>query len=45
LELIGVPDLQSIVVDNAWNENAEESAQSLASGKTRLIDMTEWFLA
>jgi FMN-dependent NADH-azoreductase len=45
LELIGVQSLRSVVVDNAWNESAEESAQSLANGKARLIDMTEWFLA
>jgi hypothetical protein len=42
---IGVQDLRSVVVDNAWNESAEESARSLANGKARLIDMTEWFLA
>jgi FMN-dependent NADH-azoreductase len=45
LEFIGVQNLRSVVVDNAWNESAEESARSLANGKARLIDMTEWFLA
>lgn len=45
LEFIGVQDLRSVVVDNAWNESAEESARSLANGRARLIDMTEWFLA
>jgi FMN-dependent NADH-azoreductase len=45
LEFIGVQNLRSVVVDNAWNESAEESARSLANGRARLIDMTEWFLA
>jgi FMN-dependent NADH-azoreductase len=45
LEFIGVQELRSVVVDNAWNESAEESARSLANGKARLIGMTAWFLA
>lgn len=45
LNFIGVQHLRSVVVDNAWNESAEQSAQSLADGKASLIGMTEWFLA
>jgi FMN-dependent NADH-azoreductase len=44
LEFIGVHDLRSAVVDDAWNESAEESARSIANASARLIDMTEWFL-
>jgi FMN-dependent NADH-azoreductase len=44
LRLIGVQDLRSIIVDNAWNHDARESKRSLADGKAQLIDLVEWFL-
>ncbi len=44
LHQIGVQNLQSIIVDNAWNQDALESERSLADGKTRLIALVEWFL-
>lgn len=45
LELIGVQDLRSFVVDNAWNLNAQESERSIAEGKRRLLELEEWFLS
>ena len=44
LRLIGVQDLRSIIVDNAWNHNARESERSLADGQAQLIELVEWFL-
>ena len=44
LRLIGVQHLRSVIVDNAWNQDAQESERSLADGKARLIELAEWFL-
>lgn len=44
LRLVGVHDLRSIVVDNAWNLDARESERSLADGEAQLIQLVEWFL-
>ncbi|HLX04493.1 MAG TPA: NAD(P)H-dependent oxidoreductase [Candidatus Binatus sp.] len=33
LRMIGVQEIRSVVVDNAWNRNDAESAASLAAGK------------
>ena len=44
LRQIGVQDLQSVIVDNAWNQDALESEQSLEDGKERLIALVGWFL-
>ena len=44
LELIGVRDLRSVIVDNAWNRDRHESEVSLAKGKATLQGLVEWFL-
>jgi FMN-dependent NADH-azoreductase len=44
LRLIGVQDLRSIIVDNAWNLDARESERSLAVGQAQLIQLVDWFL-
>jgi Flavodoxin-like fold len=45
LRLVGVRDLRSVVVDNAWNRDRRESEVSLAKGKASLERLVEWFLA
>src|SRR6267378_3448521 len=45
LRLIGVRDLRSVIVDNAWNRDRRESEVSLASGKAALEKLVDWFLA
>jgi FMN-dependent NADH-azoreductase len=45
LRLIGVRDLRSVIVDNAWNRDRQESEASLASGKAALEILVDWFLA
>jgi FMN-dependent NADH-azoreductase len=45
LRLIGVRDLRSVMVDNAWNLDRQESETSLASGKAALETLVDWFLA
>jgi hypothetical protein len=45
LRLIGVRDLRSVIVDNAWNRDRQESEVSLASGKATLERLVDWFLA
>jgi FMN-dependent NADH-azoreductase len=45
LRLIGVRDLRSVIVDNAWNRDRRESEVSLAKGKASLERLVEWFLA
>ncbi|HTU06803.1 MAG TPA: hypothetical protein VMG13_14720, partial [Trebonia sp.] len=42
--LIGVDDLRSVIVDNAWNQNRQEPEESLARGKSSLMELVEWFL-
>ncbi|MGC1254983.1 MAG: NAD(P)H-dependent oxidoreductase, partial [Candidatus Acidiferrales bacterium] len=44
LQLIGVRDLRSVIVDNAWNRDRQESEVSLAKGKATLELQVEWFL-
>jgi FMN-dependent NADH-azoreductase len=44
LQLVGVRDLRSVIVDNAWNRDRRESEVSLANGKATLERMVEWFL-
>jgi FMN-dependent NADH-azoreductase len=45
LRLIGVRDLRSVIVDNAWNRDRQESEVSLAKGKAALERLVEWFLS
>jgi FMN-dependent NADH-azoreductase len=44
LQLVGVRDLRSVIVDNAWNRDRQESEVSLARGKASLEQLAEWFL-
>jgi FMN-dependent NADH-azoreductase len=44
LRLIGVRDLRSVIVDNAWNRDRRESEVRLAKGKATLARLVEWFL-
>jgi FMN-dependent NADH-azoreductase len=44
LRLIGVRDLRSVIVDNAWNRDRQESEVSLAKGKSTLQRLVAWFL-
>jgi FMN-dependent NADH-azoreductase len=44
LQLVGVRDLRSVTVDNAWNRDRRESELSLAKGKAALEQLVEWFL-
>ena len=44
LRLVGVRDLRSVIVDNAWNRDRRESEMSLAKGKANLEQLVEWFL-
>jgi hypothetical protein len=44
LQLIGVRNLRSVIVDNAWNRDRHESEVSLAKGKATLKGLVEWFL-
>jgi FMN-dependent NADH-azoreductase len=44
LRLIGARDLRTVIVDNAWNRNRQESEVSLAKGKATLEQLVEWFL-
>jgi FMN-dependent NADH-azoreductase len=44
LRLVGVRDLRSVIVDNAWNQNRQQSEISLRNGKAALKHLVEWFL-
>jgi FMN-dependent NADH-azoreductase len=44
LQLVGVRDLRSVIVDNAWNRDRQESEVSLANGKATLEQLVGWFL-
>ena len=44
LQLVGVRDLRSVIVDNAWNRDRQESEVSLAKGKATLEQLVKWFL-
>jgi len=45
LHLVGVRDVRSVIVDNAWNRDRQESEVSLAKGKAALEQLVEWFLS
>ena len=44
LQLVGVRDLRSVIVDNAWNHDQRQSELSLAEGEAALKQLVEWFL-
>jgi FMN-dependent NADH-azoreductase len=44
LRFVGVRELRSVIVDNAWNRDRQESEASLARGKATLQRLVEWFL-
>jgi FMN-dependent NADH-azoreductase len=44
LQLVGVRDLRSVIVDNAWNRDRKESEVSLAEAKATREGLVEWFL-
>ena len=45
LQFVGVRDLRSGIVDNAWNRDRQEIRKwSLAKGKATLERLVEWFL-
>ena len=44
LQLVGVRELRSVIVDNAWNRDRQESEVSLEKGKAILEQLTEWLL-
>ena len=44
LHFIGVRDLRSVIVDNAWNRDRQDPEMSLAKGKATLEKLVEWFL-
>jgi FMN-dependent NADH-azoreductase len=43
LQLVGVRDLRSVIVDNAWNQDRQESEMGLAKGKAALERLVDWF--
>ena len=43
LRLIGVRDLRSVIVDNAWNRDRQGSEVSLENGKATLERPVQWF--
>jgi FMN-dependent NADH-azoreductase len=44
LRLVGVRDLRSVIVDNAWNQDRQQSEIGLTNGKAALKQLVEWFL-
>jgi FMN-dependent NADH-azoreductase len=44
LQLVGVRDLRSVIVDDTWNQDRQESKVSLAKGKATLERLVDWFL-
>ena len=44
LQLVGVRNLRSVIVDNAWNRDRRESEVSLAEGRATLERLVQWFL-
>jgi hypothetical protein len=44
LQLVGVRDLRSVIVDNAWNHDRQQSEVSLAKGEAALVRLVDWFL-
>jgi FMN-dependent NADH-azoreductase len=43
LQLVGVRHLRSVIVDNAWNRDRNESEVSLAEGRATMEGLVEWF--
>jgi FMN-dependent NADH-azoreductase len=44
LQLVGVRDLRSVIVDNAWNQDRLQSEVSIATGKADLERLVDWFV-
>jgi len=44
LRQVGIRDLRSVIVDNAWNRDRHQSEESLAKGEAELAGLVEWFL-
>jgi FMN-dependent NADH-azoreductase len=44
LQLVGVRDLRSVIVDNAWNQDRLQSEVSIAKGKADLELLVDWFV-
>ena len=44
LKLIGVREVRSVVVDNAWNRDKQQSETALAGGRAELKELAAWFL-
>ena len=44
LKLVGIRDLRSVVVDNGWNRDRQESEESQANARATLEGLVEWFL-
>jgi FMN-dependent NADH-azoreductase len=42
LQLVGVRNLRSVIVDNAWNRDLQESEVSLGKGKAILKQLAKW---
>jgi FMN-dependent NADH-azoreductase len=43
LKLIGVREVKSVIVDDAWNQDSQQSALSLAKGKQDVKALVDWF--
>ena len=44
LRLMGVRELRTVIVDNAWNQDRQQSELSIANGKATVTALVEWFL-
>jgi len=44
LQLVGVRDLRSVIVDNAWNQDPLQSEASVANGKAALDQLVAWLV-
>jgi FMN-dependent NADH-azoreductase len=44
LRFVGIRDLRSVIVDNAWNQDRPQTEISLTKGKAALKELVEWFL-
>jgi FMN-dependent NADH-azoreductase len=42
--LMGVRDIRTVTVDNAWNQDRQQSELSIANGKATVMQLVEWFL-
>ena len=45
LQLVGVRDLRSVIVDNAWNQDHLQSEASVAKGRAELEQLVDWVIA